>query len=567
MQLRQRIIDVCSANGGHIGASLGAVELAIALHSEFTTPKDSIVWDVGHQSYAHKILTDRAESFASLRRKNGISGFTSREESPHDVFGAGHSSTSISAALGIAEAKRIRKDASWTIAVIGDGGLTAGLAFEALNQAGASKEPRLLLVVNDNNLSISPNVGALNQWAFGTERQPKHFFESLGFNYIGPIDGHGISAMREEIAKIKSSDGLKRVSVLHVITTKGKGFSHAEADPVRFHGVGPFDKFTGKSEPKPTKPTYSKIFANELKRLASEDERIVAITAAMAEGTGLAAFEKEFPGRFYDVGIAEPHALVFAAGLATQKLKPFVAIYSTFLQRAVDSAIHDIALQNLDVTLCVDRAGLVGADGPTHHGLFDIAIFRAIPNVSIAAPASLQDLKLMLAQASAKPGLKVIRYPRAEAFDDGSFVESEWGKAKATSLAEAQKNKICIWAIGSAHQWAKEALSKLSRQTRQKITLVDARFAKPIDHAALRETLENASALITIEDGCVAGGFGSALIESAFANGIGLPKPVKTLGAPDRWVKHADINEQRDELGLSGEKIAALIEEISKQNA
>lgn len=562
-ELRKQIIDVCSRNGGHIGASLGAVELTLALHLEFQTPRDSIVWDVGHQSYAHKLLTGRQASFDRLRKRGGPSGFTSREESLHDVFGAGHSSTSISAAIGIAEAKRIKKDESWTVAIIGDGGLTAGLAFEALNQAGASEQPRLVIVVNDNNLSISKNVGALDRWAFGAEREPRKFFESLGFDYAGPFDGHDIERMRIEFQRVKSR-GAGQVSVIHILTKKGKGFTPAENEPVRFHGVGPFDKVTGKVESKSTTPTYSALFGKELVRLAEVDSRIVAITAAMAEGTGLVEFSGRFPDRFYDVGIAEPHALVFAGGLATQGIKPVIAIYSTFLQRGVDSLIHDLALQNLDVTLAVDRAGLVGADGPTHHGAFDIPILRTVPNVSICAPSTSEDLSYMLTESLSRGGVKAIRYPRGSApMAHESWRPLGWGKAWiARQSVKPRETQVVVWGLGNAFNWAQAAVESLDEAIREYITLVDARFVKPIDLDRLRTTGAGVRALVTLEDGSIAGGFGAAVMEAFFQSEIALPAKIQVLGIGDSWVRHGEVPEQRAELGLSKEQIAATLKEL-----
>lgn len=561
-ELRRQIIDVCSANGGHIGASLGAVEITLALHSEFSTPRDSIIWDVGHQTYAHKLLTRDQKTFLRLRQKGGPSGFTAIEESEHDAFGAGHSSTSISAALGIAEAKRLKGDTTWTVAVIGDGGLTAGLAFEALNQAGASQEPRLIIVVNDNNLSISPNVGALNRWAFGAEREPRKYFESLGFNYIGPIDGHDIGLVRSNLKTLKAGSS-ERVSVLHVITKKGKGFEPAENEPIKFHGVGPFDKLTGKTGSKSAAPTFSSIFGTELTELAKSDKRIIAITAAMAEGTGLVRFSETHPDRFYDVGIAEPHALVFAAGMATQELRPVVAIYSTFLQRAVDSFIHDIALQKLDVTLAIDRAGLVGADGPTHHGAFDIPILRTVPGVTIAAPATANDLRSMLAESIARGGINAIRYPRGEAPADSHGQTLAWGKARLLTKPNNSKTELVIWTLGTATNWAREALALLDEHELDRLTLVDARFAKPIDTEMLAQTLSgNVRGLITIEDGSRAGGFGAALLEASTDLDLKIPQNIARLGIDDTWVKHAEVGEQRDQLGLSATGIAQRIRDM-----
>lgn len=559
-QLRHRIIDVCSKNGGHIGASLGAVELTLALHSELESPKDTIVWDVGHQTYAHKILTGRDFQFQSLRKRGGVSGFTSRAESEHDAFGAGHSSTSISAAVGIAEAKRITGDNSWTVAVIGDGGLTAGLAFEAINQAGTSAEPRLLIVINDNNLSISANVGALNRWAFGTEREPRKFFESLGFNYIGPIDGHDIDAMRSRIKEVKHA-ALGRVTVLHVLTVKGKGFEPAEKDPVRFHGVGPFDKITGRDGATQKTETFSQVFSKKLTELAARDPKIVALTAAMAEGTGLKEFALKHPDRFYDVGIAEAHSLVFAAGLATKGLKPVAAIYSTFLQRAVDSAIHDVALQNLDVVVGVDRAGLVGADGPTHHGLFDVAIFRAVPNVMICAPATANELEAMLEAAIAQRGLKLIRYPRGAAPRETSSSAFEWGKARLVS-GHCETAKLSVWALGTGVTWALEAAALLPEELRESISIVDARFVKPIDAQLLKQSLAAANALMTLEDASIAGGFGSALLEEIAGRGLRMPEKIVQKGIPDCWVGHAEIKEQRQDHGLSPQALASTMKEL-----
>lgn len=562
-ELRTSIIDICSINGGHIGASLGAVELTIALHSEFDSPHDSLVWDVGHQSYAHKLLTRPKDEIKRLRKSDGPSGFTSRSESAHDVFGAGHSSTSISAALGIAEAKQLNGDESWTVAIIGDGGLTAGLAFEALNQAGASEAHRLLIIVNDNNLSISANVGALNRWAFGAEREPRKFFESLGFAYQGPVDGHNIENLRENMRSIKVGDS-KRVSILHVLTKKGKGFLPAENEPIRFHGVGPFDKLTGKAEGKPGGATYSKCFGDKAIELATNNHKIVAITAAMAEGTGLSQFSKKFPERFYDVGIAEPHALVFAAGMATQGYHPIVAIYSTFLQRGLDSVIHDIALQNLNVVVAIDRAGLVGADGPTHHGAFDISFLRPVPNVSIAAPSCKEDFDQMLEESLGQTGLKAIRYPRGAALKSfgGQHLPVKWGRGRVLYESDHKKDQVVVWGLGTGVVWAAEAISLLSSKERSRLTLVDARFAKPIDHLLLEHTLKGASGLITIEDGSRAGGFGSGLIEEVLERNFVLPAQIELMGLPNKFIRHAEVEEQRREADLSSEQIAERIRKV-----
>ncbi len=397
-QLKARLIEVCAQNGGHIGASIGMVELAIALHRVFETPRDKIIWDVGHQAYAHKLLTGRYKKFDTLRLKDGVSGFLRRAESPHDAFGAGHASTSLSAAMGMAEAFRHLGQDRFSIAVIGDGGLTGGVAFEALNNIGHQKSP-VLIIFNDNGMSIDENVGALSAH-FSADGLPEktekiaQFFETLGLSYSGPIDGHDLERLIAKLSEIKAARPLPLV--LHILTKKGNGYSPAEEDPIKFHGLGPFDAKTGKVIQKPAPPSYTEVFAQTLGSLAKDDPKLLAITAAMPSGTGLRKFGKAFPNQFYDVGIAEQHAVLMAAGMATEALRPVVAIYSTFLQRAYDQIIHDVCIQNLPVVFALDRAGLVGNDGATHQGIFDLSYLRCLPNMVVMAPKDENELQLMI---------------------------------------------------------------------------------------------------------------------------------------------------------------------------
>ena len=586
-ELRQIIIERVAINGGHLASNLGTVDLTIALHYVFNSPKDKIIWDVGHQSYSHKILTGRAEAFSTIRQYGGISGFPKIDESPHDAFGTGHSSTSISSALGIIEARDQKKEDFKVIAVIGDGALTAGLAFEGLNHAGHLQKD-LIVVLNDNEMSISPNVGALSAYLnrimtgdlytkfkketkLFLERIPKvgepflkiaqraedtvkgffvpgMLFEELGFEYVGPIDGHKIESLIETFERFKDFP----VPVLiHAITKKGKGYSPAEKSPWIFHGVGPFDIETG-SQISSANPTYSEIFGSYLVKLAREDSRIVAITAAMTEGTGLSEFAKTFPSRFYDVGIAESHAVTFAAGLASQGLKPVVAIYSTFLQRAYDEIVHDVCLQNLPVVFAIDRAGIVGEDGPTHNGAFDISYLRHIPNIVIMAPKDENELGRMLKTAISHNGPVAIRYPRGAVSKIPTDME-----LKKLTIGESEILKdgrdILIIALGSAIQPAKHA-SELLNEMGISACVINARFAKPIDASLIGNLAKEIKCVLTVEENVVQGGFGSAVLEYLSEMDIDGLK-IKMLGLPDKFIEHGPQNLLRKILGLDAEKI------------
>jgi 1-deoxy-D-xylulose-5-phosphate synthase len=515
-EIRKKIISVCLKNGGHIGASLGTVELTLALHQVFSSPQDAIFWDVGHQAYAHKLLTGRHQQFETLRQTNGLSGFLSRTESEHDVFGAGHSSTSISAMLGYAF-----KNPNWSVAVIGDGGLTAGLAFEALNQVSSLELGPSLIVLNDNQMSISKNVGGISQIL--SEGRAPQYFELFGVQYIGPIDGHDLSLMISELKKIHAHRTSKPV-LLHVRTQKGRGYAPAEISPALFHGVGPSQ---------PVKGSWSEEFVAELILKAHEDPKIVAVTAAMSEGTGLFAFEKVFPDRFFDVGIAEAHAVTFAAGLAARGWKPIVAIYSTFLQRAFDSIIHDVALQKLPVVFAIDRAGLVGADGPTHHGAFDIAYGKMIPGLKMFAPEGREDLSKILTEALSTEGPSFIRYPRGVAPH----------KPKAIPLQKTTKLAISIGSIGVA-------VASAIAQLKNPIDQVHMIQLKPIDPEQVRLIKQSTYEKIFIfEEGAVLGGIGETLRAQLDCS------DVEIIGIPDRFISHGSVSDLENELGLSVVKI------------
>ncbi|MGB9734731.1 MAG: 1-deoxy-D-xylulose-5-phosphate synthase [bacterium] len=591
-EIRETIIDAVSVNGGHLASSLGVVELTIALHYVFDAPKDKIVWDVGHQAYAHKILTGRKERINTLRQLDGISGFLRRDESEYDVFGAGHSSTSISAALGIKEALRIHGDNnSKVIAVIGDGSLTAGLAFEGLDQAGHLRR-NLIVVVNDNGMSIYPNVGAISNFLsrkltssrFARMRKrikdfilslPKRFsdplykvaqrtevsfksfvtpgvlFEGLGFQYIGPIKGHNLEELIETFNNIKNWDG---AVLVHVKTQKGRGYEYAEKNPVFWHGVSPFDKKTGKIlNSNNTAPTYTKVFSNAVIELAEMDERIVAITAAMPDGTGLEEFAKRFPDRFYDVGIAEQHGITFAAGLATQGLKPIAAIYSTFLQRAFDQVIHDVCLQNLGVTIAMDRAGIVGQDGPTHHGVFDISYLRLIPNITLMAPKDEDELRHMLFTAVNLGTPCAIRYPRGASVGvklSDTFNALSVGRAEILEYG----NDILIIAIGDMVVPSLKARDILLSNGIG-ATVVNARFIKPLDERLITELASRFEIIVTVENNVIAGGFGSAIMELLNSKQSNKNRFI-TIGIPDTFVSHGDQNRLKELYDLYPEGIA-----------
>jgi 1-deoxy-D-xylulose-5-phosphate synthase len=541
--IRQTILAACLKNGGHLGASLGTVELAIALHREFDSPAEPIVWDVGHQAYAHKLITGRWDRFDTLRTSGGISGFLSRQESEHDVFGAGHSSTALSAALAMAWASG--RDAAapprWTVAVVGDGGMTAGIALEALNNIRSMELGPLLVVLNDNQMSIGANVGAIP--AILSAGEAPELFRLFGMDYVGPIDGHDLGALLGVLQGIRGQYAGRPV-LLHVHTQKGKGYSPAEEHPAVFHGISPVQAKVPEKGAGAPKLAYSDAFGQALCELAEKDPRVVAITAAMPDGTGLVEFARRFPDRFFDVGIAEPHAVTFAAGLATQGFRPVVAIYSTFLQRALDSIIHDTALQGLGITLAIDRAGLVGADGPTHHGAFDLAYLGAIPGLAIDCPASLGDLRAALASAVSGGGLRAIRYPRGSG-------PAQWDEPAEGGLRFHQRTarpRLIVAALGASAQRAQQAWQTLDPPVRGDVALLGVVQAKPLPPALLTYLEEHANApVLTVEDGSLAGGFGQALA----AELSGRPAPVGRAGLAMHFVPHGAVTDLEAREGLS----------------
>lgn len=589
-EIRQLIIEVTSKNGGHLAPNLGVVELSLALHKVFSTPKDKIVYDVGHQAYIHKIVTGRRDMFHTLRQYGGLSGFPKRSESEHDAFGVGHSSTSISAALGMAVARDVKGEDYDVVAVIGDGSMTGGMAFEALNNAGDLRK-RMIVVLNDNEMSISKNVGAMSEYLYQlrtgeTYNRIKHdlegwlgnvdfggdvlkvlrrikgsvknlmlptcIFEELGFTYLGPIDGHDIHSLIEVLEAAKNLD---EPVLIHVITKKGKGYAPAEESPNKFHGTGPFEVETGKKIANPNAPiTYTEVFGNTVIELAKEDENIVAITAAMPDGTGLTPFSKEFPKRFFDVGIAEQHAVTAAAGMAAAGLNPVVAIYSTFMQRAYDSVMHDICMQNLHVSLCLDRAGLVGDDGFTHHGVFDYAYLRSMPNMTVMAPKDEDELRHMLKTAVGMNGPVAVRYPRGSgvgvALSD-SLNTLPIGKAEV--LREG--SDVSLWAIGTMVESAMKLTEKLAEQGIN-AGVVNMRFAKPIDKELLLAHAEKYKNIVTLEEGCLRGGVGSAVLEALNeARLLGTCK-VLNFGIPDEFILHGDKQRLFQDIGLDVETMA-----------
>ncbi len=585
-ELRETIVKWVSINGGHLSSNLGVVELTIALHYVFNSPVDKIIWDVGHQSYSHKLLTGRHEIFSTLRKYRGISGFPRKAESKHDPFGTGHSSTSISAALGIIEGRDKNKEEFKVLAVIGDGAMTSGLAFEGLNNAGHLKKD-LIVVLNDNEMSISQNVGALSSYlnriltgefyqklkketksllegipklgqtaakiAQRTEEMLKGFllpgilFEELGFNYIGPIDGHNIELLIETFKRIKT---VSSPTLLHVITKKGKGYEFSEQNPSLFHGIGPFKLETG-SLIGENEPTYSHFFGNIMTEFAEKDERIIAISAAMKEGTGLEQFAERYPERFYDVGIAEPHAVTFAAGLATQGLKPVVAIYSTFLQRAYDEIIHDVCLQNLPVIFAIDRAGIVGEDGPTHSGFLDLSYLRHIPNLIVMAPKDSFELRTMLELALKHNGPVAIRYPRGKASRALYSALNSFTIGEAEILKEGEE--LIIVAIGNTVYPALSAAERLE-EAGISAMVINARFIKPLDRNLLLSVVSRIKKIITVEENTLAGGFGSALLE--FLNEARVQNVrIKILGIPDEFIEQGQQNELRKKYRLDEEGI------------
>ncbi|MBW2630364.1 MAG: 1-deoxy-D-xylulose-5-phosphate synthase [Deltaproteobacteria bacterium] len=595
-EIRESILEVVSRNGGHLAPSLGAVELTLAIHYVFDTPGDKVVWDVGHQAYAHKIITGRRDDFHTLRKMGGISGFPKRGESVYDTFGVGHSSTSISAASGIAEAGCLENGDFKVIAIIGDGSMTAGMAFEGLNWSGERKR-NLIVILNDNEMSISPNVGAMSSYlnrimagqqitklrakirdflktvpgvgehvikfARQTEESLKAFivpgmlFEELGFKYIGPLEGHRLDHLIKNLRNVKA---MERPVLVHIITKKGKGYSFAEEEPSRFHGVGPFDIATGKTVAADNSiPSYMEVFGRTMVQLARENHAIVAITAAMTDGTGLDQFSREIPERFYDVGIAEQHGVTFAAGLATEGFIPVVAIYSTFLQRAYDQVLHDVCLQNLPVVFALDRGGIVGDDGATHHGLFDYSYLRTIPNIVVMAPKDENELRRMLRTAVGCGGPASIRYPRGSGVGvplDQAAESIEIGKAQIVR----EGKDVAVIAIGSTVYPSLEAARRLADENIQ-VTVVNSRFVKPLDKTLLCELASSFKKIITVEENVLMGGFGSAVLELFAETGIS-GVTVKRLGIGDEFVEHATQAQLRKKHGIDAEGIANAVRKI-----
>jgi 1-deoxy-D-xylulose-5-phosphate synthase len=591
-QLRDYVLNSVSQTGGHLSSNLGTVELTVALHYVFNTPHDRLVWDVGHQTYPHKILTGRRERMSTLRQKGGIGGFPRRDESEYDTFGTAHSSTSISAALGMARAARLKGEDRKAVAIIGDGAMTAGMAFEALNNAGVShagENADLLVVLNDNDMSISPPVGALNRYLarlmsgqfYSAAREgakavlkntplfelarrfeehakgmvvPSTIFEEFGFQYVGPIDGHDLDSLVPTLENLRARRG---PHFLHVVTKKGRGYKLAEADPVKYHAAsGKFDPAVGFVKPgTPAKLSFTQVFGQWLCDMAAVDERLIGITPAMREGSGMVEFQQRFPKRYYDVGIAEQHAVTFAAGLACEGLKPVVAIYSTFLQRAYDQLIHDVAIQNLPVVFALDRAGLVGADGATHAGNYDIAYVRCIPNCSMLTPSDENECRQALTTAFRQNHPVAVRYPRGAGV--GATMQTEltewaWGRGvvrrESSQRPEARSGKrVAILAFGTLLHPALEAAARLDA------TVVDMRFAKPLDETLVLDLARSHDAVVTIEEGCLAGGAGSAVGECLAA--AGLVVPLLHLGLPDVFIEHGDPARLLADCGLNAEGI------------
>ncbi|NLD35625.1 MAG: 1-deoxy-D-xylulose-5-phosphate synthase [Desulfatiglans sp.] len=580
-EIRQFMLDNVCKTGGHLGASLGAVELTVALHYFFRSPTDKIIWDVGHQCYAHKILTGRKDAFVTLRQFKGLSGFPNIHESKHDAYGTGHASTSLSAALGIAKARDLKNEDFNVIAVIGDGALTGGNALEALNQAGYLNT-RVIIILNDNRMSISKNVGAFSEYTHRIEKTevyqnvkntlgklikqgdalrdelidlkshikevgaPGLLFEKLGLNYIGPVDGHKIDEILESFQKAKEYDG---PSLIHLRTIKGKGYSFAEQDVSKFHGISPFNLCNGEKLGSPRNPSFTNVFADSLIEFAMEDNSIVGITAAMADGTGLSRFQKFFLDRFFDVGIAEQHAVVFAAGLASQGFKPVCAIYSTFLQRAYDAIVHDVCLQDLPVVFAIDRAGLVGDDGPTHHGCFDLSYLRHIPNLIVMAPKDEEELRHMLFTAIKIGKPVAIRYPRGDGYgaEKRELRVLEIGKSEVVKMGDM----LTIVAIGTIYQEALQA-SKMLEKKGVSTTLINARFVKPIDDVIL-ECIAKTGKAIIVEENAVKGGFGSAVNELCMEEKINAD--IRFVGIPDRFIEHGPQKLLRKICGLDSDTI------------
>ena len=586
-ELRQFVLNTVSQTGGHLGSNLGTVELTVALHYVFNTPYDRLVWDVGHQTYPHKVLTGRRDRMHTLRQLGGVAGFPRRDESEYDTFGTAHSSTSISAALGMALAAKLKGEDRRAVAVIGDGAMTAGMAFEALNNAGVSHagvNADLLVVLNDNDMSISPPVGALNKYLarlmsgnfYEAARQgakavlknapplfelarrfeehakgmvvPGTIFEEFGLNYVGPIDGHDLDSLIPTLENLRAKRGPQ---FLHVVTKKGYGYKLAEADPVKYHAAsGKFNPAEGFPKSAPSKPTFTQVFGNWLCDMAEADERLIGITPAMREGSGMVEFHKRFPKRYHDVGIAEQHAVTFAAGMACEGLKPVVAIYSTFLQRGYDQMIHDVALQNLPVVFALDRAGIVGADGPTHAGAYDIAFVRCVPNMSMLAPSDENECRQALTTAFRQAHPVAVRYPRGAgvgAAVEPGFAEWPWGKG----VLRRQGKRIAVLAFGTLLHPALKAAENLGA------TVADMRFVKPLDTELVLQLARTHEAIVTVEEGCTMGGAGSAVLECLAEAGLGMPTLV--LGLPDHYTEHGDPAKLLALCGLDAAGIEASI--------
>ncbi len=592
-ELRTYVIDAVSKTGGHFASGLGAVEMTVALHYVYETPRDLLVWDVGHQTYPHKVLTGRRTQLQTIRQKGGLSGFTNRSESEYDTFGVGHASTSISAALGMAAARDERGDDYQVVAIIGDGGLSGGVAMEGLNQAGYLKR-KMLVILNDNDMSISPNVGAMSGYLLRIARGqiynrvrsdvanilkklpagqrlaglaenledglkkvlvPGTLFEELGFKYVGPIDGHSIPTLVRTLRDVKKMPG---PVLLHVRTLKGKGYELAEKDPVYWHGPSPFKVETGEVAKKSAPPSYTAVFGDTLAELAEKDPRIIGITAAMPEGTGIDRFQKRFPERAFDVGICEQHGVLFAAGMATQGFKPVCAIYSTFLQRAYDQIMHDVCLMDLPVVFALDRAGVVGADGPTHHGVFDLTYLRVFPNMMVCAPKDENELRHLLATAFEAGHPFAIRYPRGNGW--GVTLDPE---AKSLPVGKGEVLRVgkdgIVLAIGDPVVPSLRAAEKVALLGGPSLTVVNARWVKPLDLELLSQLVRDGARLVTVEENVLAGGFGSAVMEAL--EELGISARVKRIGIPDRFVAHATQQEQRRELGLDEESLVVAFQE------
>lgn len=583
-QIRDFLIENISKTGGHLASNLGVVELTIAMHKVFDTPTDKLIWDVGHQSYVHKILTGRADGFTTLRQFGGMSGFPKVKESPYDTFDTGHSSTSISAAAGMAAARDLAGDKYHVAAIIGDGALTGGLAYEALNNVGASKD-NMIVILNDNGMSIEPNTGGMSTHLSKLRSSQKYadfkrkvktsvskipgvgtaavdrlthlrdtikyamlegaMFESLGFKYFGPIDGHSLSALTETLEAVKN---VKGPVLVHVVTQKGKGYINAETNPSKFHGTGPFDPSTGVALKSSTAPSYSAVFGKKLAKMAQDNDKIVAISAAMLEGTGLNYFQDEFPKRTFNVGIAEAHAVTFAAGMATRGYRPVVAVYSTFLQRAYDQIVEDVCLQNLPVVFGIDRAGIVGADGETHHGVLDLSYLTHIPNMTVLAPADKNELEQMMEYALTHDSPCAIRYPR------GAAPEVDLPEFKAESLLLKPGTDVEIWAVGAMLSTAQEAAAILNKRNID-AGCVNVRIVKPLDLEAIKESAERTKCIVTLEDNVVIGGFGQQLAAQLTNSNI----RVLNLGWPDTFIEHGSTGELYKKFGLDPQSIAERI--------